>query len=343
VSAGAASAGRPAGLCPEPDPEPADGATPGGVATAVLVDELSALVGGARHEARFIVDEVLGAGVDGVGGVGGVGGVRPDVVPGAAATAARAMAARRAAGEPLQYIFGHWPFRGLDLRVDPRVLIPRPETEQVVEVALREARRLHGGGRTGTGAGLVLVDAGTGSGAIALALATELGVPMVQEVWATDTSAAALEVAARNRERCGARGDGAAANAVPSVELAEGTWLAPLPERLRGRVDLVVSNPPYVSEGEWAGLAPEVRAEPRQALVAADGASGTPGAADVEAVLGESRRWLARPGAVVVELAPPQAAPAQGWALQLGYDEVRVEKDLAGRPRALVARLSGSQ
>ena len=99
-----------------------------------LVDELAGVVGGARHEARFIVDEVLD--------VGPGWGPGPRVVPAGAAAAARAMAARRAAGEPLQYIFGHWPFRGLDLRVDPRVLIPRPETEQVVEVALGEARRL---------------------------------------------------------------------------------------------------------------------------------------------------------------------------------------------------------
>ncbi len=81
------------------------------------------------------------------------------------------MADRRVAGEPLQYIFGHWPFRGLDLHVDARVLIPRPETEQVVEFALGEARAL----LAGYGRGLVVVDAGTGSGAIALALATELG------------------------------------------------------------------------------------------------------------------------------------------------------------------------
>ncbi len=332
MSARAASAGRPAG--PPREPAPPAGSTPGVVATGLLVEELTAVVGGARHEARFIVDEALGGGAGGA--AGGAGGVRPAVVPVGAATAARAMAARRAAGEPLQYVFGHWPFRGLDLRVDPRVLIPRPETEHVVEVALGEARRLHGG-RTGTGAGLVVVDAGTGSGAIALALASELGPAEVHEVWATDTSAVALEVAALNRDSCGGRVD------VAAVELVEGSWLSPLPERLHGRVDLVVSNPPYVSEGEWSGLAPEVRAEPRQALVAGDGQSGTPGAADVESVLAESRRWLARPGAVVVELAPTQARPAERWADQLGYDEVHVEKDLAGRPRALVARLSGSQ
>ena len=148
---------------------------------------------GARHEARFIVDEVLGA---------GPGGARPGVVPAGAAAAARAMAARRAAGEPLQYIFGHWPFRGLDLRVDPRVLIPRPETEQVVEVALGEARRLR---RLRPEKGLVAVDAGTGSGAIALALAIELGAGVLEEIWATDTSAGALGVAAANLEVRGGR------------------------------------------------------------------------------------------------------------------------------------------
>ncbi len=287
------------------------------------------MVGGARHEARFIVDEVLDV---------GPGGARPSVVPAGAAAAARAMAARRAAGEPLQYIFGHWPFRGLDLRVDPRVLIPRPETEQVVEVALGEARRLR---RLRPEKGLVAVDAGTGSGAIALALATELGAGVVEEIWATDTSAGALEVAAANLEACAGRrrfGD-----ALPPVALVEGSWLAPLPPRLRGRVDLVVSNPPYVTEEEWAGLAPEVRAEPRQALVAGPGRQGAAGLADVEAVLEEARRWLGRPGAVVVELAPAQAGAAAERARQLGYDEVRVEPDLAGRPRALVARRSGSE
>jgi len=105
----------------------------------------------------------------------------------------------------------------------------------------------------------------------------------------------------------------------------------------------VVSNPPYVAEEEWAGLDPEVRCEPRQALVAGLGREGAAGLADVETVLDEARLWLGRPGVVVVELAPPQAGPAQEWARQLGYDEVRVEPDLAGRPRALVARRSGSQ
>jgi len=302
--------------------------------TRALVDELASVLGAAaRHEARFIVDEALGV---------SPGAARPRIVPETAAAAARTMAARRAAGEPLQYIFGHWPFRDLDLRVDARVLIPRPETEQVVEVALGEALRLAGLGSrpgSGPGAGLVAVDAGTGSGAMALALATALGAGVLRQLWATDLSAGALEVAAANVQAC----DAAAVGSLPDIELVRGSWLEPLPEGLRGRVDLVVSNPPYVTAEEWAGLEPEVRAEPRQALVAGPGRAGAPGLADVEAVLEEALLWLGRPGAVVIELAPHQAAAAQDRARQLGYDEVRVEPDLAGRPRALVARRNRSE
>jgi release factor glutamine methyltransferase len=295
-----------------------------GVTRAALVAELAAVVG-APHEARFIVDEVLGLGLSLGHPAPPTGALDEEAV-----TTARAMAARRAAGEPLQYVFGHWPFRTLDLVVDRRVLVPRPETEQVVEVALAEARRLH----AVIGAPLVAVDAGTGSGAIALSLAAELGPAVLGEVWATDTSAAALEVATRNaaRQRVGARGPR------PALELVAGSWLAPLPPRLRGRVSLVVANPPYVSEREWGTLDEEVKAEPRQALVAGPASDGTPGLADVEAVLGEARAWLGRPGAVVVELAPHQAEAARQRAAQLGYEEVEVRPDLARRARALVAR-----
>jgi release factor glutamine methyltransferase len=291
--------------------------TPPATTRGALVAELTGLLGGARHEARFIADEVLG-------------GARADAaaVPPEAASAARAMAARRQEGEPLQYVFGHWPFRGLDLVVDPRVLIPRPETEQVVEVALAEARRLRrpGGGR------LVAVDAGTGSGAIALALATELA---GSKVWATDNSPDALAVAAVNLER--ARAD----HPEVDVELLAGSWLQPLPPDLRGRVQLVVSNPPYVSEPEWDGLPADVRAEPYQALVAGVGSDGTPGLADIEAVLAQAGEWLARPACAVLELAPHHADAASRAAVALGYDAVRVEPDLAGRPRALVAARAG--
>jgi release factor glutamine methyltransferase len=294
---------------PAPPPVPPPVTTRG-----ALVAELTDLLGGpgSRHEARFIADEVLGASTE--------------AVPAEARSAARAMAARRRAGEPLQYLFGHWPFRGLDLVVDPRVLIPRPETEQVVEVARAEARRLF------AGSALRIVDAGTGSGAIALALATEVA---GSRVWGTDASPDALAVARVNLERV--RAD----HPDVVVELVEGSWLRPLPPGLRERVQLVVSNPPYVSEAEWDALPVEVRFEPRGALVAPAASDGSPGLADVEAVLTQAAGWLARPGRVVVELAPHQADAASRLARTLGYDEVRVEPDLAGRARALVAVLDG--
>ncbi len=298
-----------------------------GVTRGELVAELAALVR-APHEARWIVDEALG-----LGRVLG----QPDVPAGAldadVVAAARALAARRAAGEPLQYVFGHWPFRSLDLVVDRRVLIPRPETEQVVEVALAAARRLAADGGDDSG-GLVVVDAGTGSGAIALALAVELGAVVTRQVWATDTSADTLAVAARNVDSVRA---GAPAGTVAPVMLVEGSWLEPLPDSLRGRVDLVVSNPPYVSEDEWAALAPEVRREPRSALVAGPGSDGTPGLAEVEAVLTQSLGWLRPGGTVVVELAPGQADAAVDLARRAGFAVAGVERDLAGRHRALLA------
>jgi release factor glutamine methyltransferase len=312
-----------------------------GVTRGALVAELAEVVG-APHEARFIVDEVLGLGL-------GLGHANPPTGPldEAAVAAARAMAARRASGEPLQYVFGHWPFRTVELMVDDRVLIPRPETEQVVEVALGEARRLaerRASGRdlaeqraSGRDDGLLVIDIGTGSGAIALALAAELGADELAAVVATDASTDALAVAASNFEavQAGHRGT------LPPVTFHEGSWLEPLPGAWRGRVDLVVSNPPYVGEDEWPLLAPEVRREPRRALVAGSGGDGTPGLAGVEAVLAQAPDWLRRPGAVVVELAPHQADAATGLARALGYAEVRVEKDLTGRRRALVARVGG--
>jgi release factor glutamine methyltransferase len=282
-----------------------------------LISELAASLG-ARHEARFIVDEVLGPRPPGADRVAGPVDVET----------ARTLTARRGAGEPLQYVLGHWAFRSLDLLVDRRVLIPRPETEQVVEVALDEIGR----------AGIIpatVVDAGTGSGAIALALATELAQRHPQaSVWGTDASPEALAVAEANLDRVRRQHGGP----VLPVEFVQGNWLEPLPSRLRGAVDLVVSNPPYVARGEWAGLPGDVRCEPVAALVASAGTDGTPGLADVEAVLAQSWAWLARPGAVVIELAPHQADAAARMARDMRYDDVRVEMDLARRPRALVAR-----
>jgi release factor glutamine methyltransferase len=282
-----------------------------------LTSELAVTLG-ARHEARFIVDEVLGAATPSAG----------QVVGDREAARARALAARRVAGEPLQYVLGHWAFRSLDLLVDPRVLIPRPETEQVVQVALGELGQF-------APTAPVMVDAGTGSGAIALALATELAPSYpAGRLWATDASADALAVARANAERVRGR----ATHPVLPVAFIEGSWLTALPPELKGSVDLVVANPPYVAEAEWARLPGDVRHEPRSALVAAAASEGTPGLADVEAVLHQAWSWLSRPGTVVIELAPHQADAAVALAQSVGYTDVRVAPDLARRPRALVAR-----
>lgn len=227
------------------------------------------------------------------------------------------MLERRAAGEPLQYVLGRWGFRRLDLLVDARVLIPRPETEQVVEVALAEAARLP--------RPIVAVDLGTGSGAIALSLAVELGSRC--EVWATDASADALAVARANLAGLGGF-------AAQRVRIAEGSWFSALPAELEGRLGLVVSNPPYIAEREVPDLPPDVAGwEPRSALVA-----GPTGLEDVERVVAGAAGWLATPGVVVVEIAPHQAAAATELARVAGFADVEVRPDLAGRARALVAR-----
>ncbi len=278
----------------------------------------------ARHEARFIVEEVLGRTVE-----------PATPVSLSDCDAARALALRRAGGEPLQYVLGHWGFRSLDLAVDPRVLIPRPETEGVVEVALGEVHQC-APAPPAPPAAPVLVDAGTGSGAIALSLATELAAPgAAGHVYAVDASPDALAVAGANLAAVRRSHPGS----MLPVTLVEGSWLDALPGRLRHRVTVVVANPPYVAEAEWPHLPPDVRREPRGALVAGPGSGGTPGLGAVEALLRQAADWLARPGAVVIELAPHQAVPAAALARSLGYGPVRVEPDLARRPRTLVGRL----
>jgi len=212
--------------------------------------------------------------------------------------------------------------------VDPRVLIPRPETEHVVEVALDEAQRR--GLRRVTRRRLALVDAepsanvadlGTGSGAIALALEAEL--PDVL-VWATDVSADALDVARANIAGC----------AATRIRTVPGSWFAALPLELRGRFELIVSNPPYIAEREVGDLPDEVAGyEPRGALV-----SGDTGCEAIEHLLDHGREWLVADGVFVCEIAPHQAQPMVDHALAAGYAEAFVEPDLAGRARVLVAR-----
>jgi release factor glutamine methyltransferase len=228
---------------------------------------------------------------------------------------------RRLTGEPLQYVVGRWGFRGLDLMVDRRVLIPRPETETVVERALAEVDRLVPGARD-AGRVPVVVDLGTGSGAIALSVAVERhGVA----VWGTDASPDALDVARANLAGTG--------RAATRVRLAEGSWFAALPAELAGAVDVVVSNPPYVAEGDE--LPAVVRDwEPASALLA-----GVDGLDDLRAIVAQAPRWLVPGGALVVELAPQQADVVAELARAHGFADAEVGHDLAGRARCVVARM----
>ena len=227
-----------------------------------------------------------------------------------------AMLARCEAGEPVQYVLGHWAFRTLDLAVDRRVLIPRPETEQVVDAALVELDRRGGRDRP-----TVVVDLGTGSGAIGLAICVER--PR-STVWATDRSPEAAALARANVAGLGRAGT--------RVTVVEGSWFEALPSDLRGTIDLVVSNPPYVPLG--APLPSAVHDwEPHEALFA-----GADGLDDLRAVLGGVGGWLAPGGAAVVELDPRQVGPATELATAAGLVEVAAGADLSGRTRWLRAR-----
>jgi release factor glutamine methyltransferase len=227
------------------------------------------------------------------------------------------MVQRREAGEPVQYVLGHWAFRQLDLMVDRRVLIPRPETEVVVEVALEELARLEL-------VSPIVVDLGTGSGAIALSIASERS-PVT--AWATDISEGALAVASANLAGLGVQ-------TVGRVHLAHGSWWDALPEHLKGSVNLAVANPPYVAQTELADLPAEVSDwEPVQALVA-----GPTGLEALEVIVAGATDWLAGRSTLVAEIAPHQEDDAKAMGLKHGLGEVFVRRDLAGLPRVLVAR-----
>ena len=242
------------------------------------------------------------------------------------------MTERRARGEPLQYVLGRWQFLGLDLLVDSRVLVPRPETEVVAQVAVDEmvrsgARRGRGDPWSGSLTSFAVADLGTGSGALALALVTELP---DAEVWATDVSADALAVA-----RANFAGAGSPATRVRAVE---GSWFEPFPDDRRGTFRLVVSNPPYVAEHEVVDLPREVADwEPRHALV-----SGPTGLEALEHLVDHALGWLdPAAGVLVAELAPHQADAMRARASDAGFASVSIHQDLTGLDRVLVARVTG--
>lgn len=224
------------------------------------------------------------------------------------------MVGRREMGEPLQYVLGRWAFRTLDLLVDRRVLIPRPETEVVAGLAIDVL--------IGLERPAVALDLGTGSGAIALALAAECW-PHI-EVWATDASSDALAVARANLAGLGRR--------AASVRLVEGSWYAALPDELRETLDVIVSNPPYIAAAEPLPAA-VADWEPPGALV-----PGPTGLEDIEVIVAGAPAWLTEHGVLVVEIGETQGDAVVAMAKAAGFATASVHCDLADRPRALVAR-----
>ena len=256
-----------------------------------------------RREARWLVEEFMpGADHEAIG-------------------ALRVAAQRRLDGEPLQYVLGHWPFRGLDLDLDSRVLIPRPETEQLVGVAMDDLARRNVVAPT-------ILDLGCGSGAIGLALLFELRERGIRgTLVALDESSDALDVAKRN----------ALKHRLHAVSFVQSSWFDGLDASLQGRFDLMVANPPYVGEREFVTLDPVLGFEPLGALVSHD-SEGTEGFADLEQIITGAPTWLAPGATLVCEHGDTQRDAALRCAKSAGFSDVTDLDDLAGKPRILVAR-----
>ncbi len=224
----------------------------------------------------------------------------------------RSAVRRRCGGEPLAYAVGSASFRLLELMVDARVLIPRPETEglvgRVLEWAAREKR---------SGA---VADIGVGCGCIALSLAVE---GPFERVVGTDVAPGALEVATVNLRRV---------QTTASVEFRLGAFYAPLGEEV---FDAIVSNPPYVTAEEFEGLEPGVRChEPREALV-----SGLAGMEHIKRLLAAGAHHLSDGGLMALEVDSGRGAAARDLARETGWGNARLERDLFGRPRFLLATM----
>ncbi len=219
-----------------------------------------------------------------------------------------ALVARREAGEPVAYLTGQRGFWTLDLAVSPDTLIPRPETELLVELALERIPRE---------AEARIADLGTGSGAIALAIASER--PCARLI-ATDASEAALAIARKNAER----------NRIDNIEFRAGSWFAPLAGE---RFDVIASNPPYIESDDPHLEAGDLRFEPATAL-----ASGADGLDDLRVIAAQAPSHLHQAGWLLVEHSWNQGPAVRALFEAAGFIEVRTARDLEGRDRVTLGR-----
>ena len=226
---------------------------------------------------------------------------------------------RRAKGEPVAYILGKKDFWDMELQVSSETLIPRPETEILVEVAVKTVVEEILG--MGYGKDIVLCDAGTGSGAVALALAYEF--PQVTVV-GVDKSGSALACAAAN----------AVKRKATNVHWVESDWLLPFEGQQRFRI--VMANPPYIAEGDPHLQAPEMGFEPREALVSDDS-----GYADLFKIIDQATWVLQRPGWLMLEHGSGQAEEVRGRMQQVGFEESHTFQDLAGLDRVTIGKIVG--
>jgi release factor glutamine methyltransferase len=261
----------------------------------------------ARHEAEHLLLHVLGRDRAWLFAHG------DDALPAESAAAFEDLLARRMVGEPLAYLLGRRGFWTLDLQVSPATLIPRPETERLVELALARLPPDHA---------LRVADLGTGSGAIALAIASER--PLAQVV-ATDISAEALDVAGANAQ----------ANGIANVAFRHGSWLAPLAGE---RFDLIASNPPYIAEDDPHLAQGDLRFEPPSAL-----SSGTDGLDAVRAIVLAAPDHLVPGGWLLLEHGWDQGAPVRALLMARGFIDVATETDLEHRDRVTLGRVTEAQ
>ncbi len=219
-----------------------------------------------------------------------------------------ALLTRRLSGEPVAYIIGEREFWSLPLKVAPSTLIPRPDTERLVELALEKSQQIDG----------QILDLGTGTGAIALALASELP---TRQIIGIDLQREAQQLAIENSQRL----------QITNVTFLQGSWFTPLAGGIK--FALIVSNPPYIETDDPHLVQGDVRFEPKSALVAADN-----GLADIKYIAKTARDYLLDAGWLLFEHGCEQGAAVRAILGALGYQDITTEQDYAGNDRVTLAR-----